>query len=209
MGYTYRSNRGVVVVPLAMEDLDLVAHEDRLVAPEGYLEVHGSGEEDEGLSLALGLGVLAGVENDDVEDDEALEEGHDVLEVDVVRDAPDAGAGEGAENVLEGVHGRCDPDGADVGIARFAFAWAGSADAVGVGTGTTCRVLVVVGVLLLLLRGLLLLLLLQMRRRGRSGGQKVLKVRGRSQTTTGKLLLETGPGLLLRLTHLLTTEVRS
>lgn len=205
MGYTYRSNRGVVVVPLAMEDLDLVAHEDRLVAPEGYLEVHGSGEEDEGLSLALGLGVLAGVENDDVEDDEALEEGHDVLEVDVVRDAPDAGAGEGAENVLEGVHGRCDPDGADVGIARFAFAWAGSADAVGVGTGTTCRVLVVV--VLLLLRGLLLLLL-QMRRRGRSGGQKVLKMRGRSQTT-GKLLLETGPGLLLRLTHLLTTEVRS
>lgn len=204
MGYTYRSNRGVVVVPLAMEDLDLVAHEDRLVAPEGYLEVHGSGEEDEGLSLALGLGMLAGVENDDVEDDEALEEGHDVLEVDVVRDAPDAGAGEGAENVLEGVHGRCDPDGADVGIARFAFAWAGSADAVGVGTGTTCRVLVVV--LLLLLRGLLLLL--QMRRRGRSGGQKVLKMRGRSQTT-GKLLLETGPGLLLRLTHLLTTEVRS
>ena len=205
MGYTYRSNRGVVVVPLAMEDLDLVAHEDRLVAPDGYLEVHGSGEEDEGLSLALGLGVLAGVENDDVEDDEALEEGHDVLEVDVVRDAPDAGAGEGAENVLEGVHGRCDPDGADVGIARFAFAWAGSADAVGVGTGTTCRVLVVV--VLLLLRGLLLLLL-QMRRRGRSGGQKVLKMRGRSQTT-GKLLLETGPGLLLRLTHLLTTEVRS
>ena len=205
MGYTYRSNRGVVVVPLAMEDLDLVAHEDRLVAPDGYLEVHGSGEEDEGLSLALGLGVLAGVENDDVEDDEALEEGHDVLEVDVVRDAPDAGAGEGAENVLEGVHGRCDPDGADVRIARFAFAWAGSADAVGVGTGTTCRVLVVV--VLLLLRGLLLLLL-QMRRRGRSGGQKVLKMRGRSQTT-GKLLLETGPGLLLRLTHLLTTEVRS
>ena len=202
MGYTYRSNRGVVVVPLAMEDLDLVAHEDRLVAPDGYLEVHGSGEEDEGLSLALGLGVLAGVENDDVEDDEALEEGHDVLEVDVVRDAPDAGAGEGAENVLEGVHGRCDPDGADVGIARFAFAWAGSADAVGVGTGTTCRVWVVV--VLLLLRGLLL----QMRRRGRSGGQKVLKMRGRSQTT-GKLLLETGPGLLLRLTHLLTTEVRS
>jgi len=205
MGYTYRSNRGVVVVPLAMEDLDLVAHEDRLVAPDGYLEVHGSGEEYEGLSLALGLGVLAGVENDDVEDDEALEEGHDVLEVDVVRDAPDAGAGEGAENVLEGVHGRCDPDGADVGIARFAFAWAGSADAVGVGTGTTCRVLVVV-VVLLLLRGLLLLL--QMRRRGRSGGQKVLKMRGRSQTTR-KLLLETGPGLLLRLTHLLTTEVRS
>ena len=205
MGYTYRSNRGVVVVPLAMEDLDLVAHEDRLVAPDGYLEVHGSGEEDEGLSLALGLGVLAGVENDDVEDDEALEEGHDVLEVDVVRDAPDAGAGEGAENVLEGVHGRCDPDGADVGIARFAFGWAGSADAVGVGTGTTCRVLVVV-VVVLLLRGLLLLL--QMRRRGRSGGQKVLKMRGRSQTTR-KLLLETGPGLLLRLTHLLTTEVRS
>ena len=189
-----------------MEDLDLVAHEDRLVAPEGYLEVHGSGEEDEGLSLALGLGVLAGVENDDVEDDEALEEGHDVLEVDVVRDAPDAGAGEGAENVLEGVHGRSDADEADVGIAS-------------VGTGTTCRVLEVV---LLLLRGLLsvgrvtlvveapglLLLLLQMRRRGRSGRQKVLKMRGRSQTT-GKLLLETGPGLLLKLTLLLTTELRS
>ena len=188
-----------------MEDLDLVAHEDRLVAPEGYLEVHGSGEEDEGLSLALGLGVLAGVENDDVEDDEALEEGHDVLEVDVVRDAPDAGAGEGAENVLEGVHGRSDADEADVGIAS-------------VGTGTTCRVLEVL--LLLLLRGLLSvrrvtlvveapgLLLLQMRRRGRSGRQKVLKMRGRSQTT-GKLLLETGPGLLLKLTLLLTTELRS
>ena len=187
-----------------MEDLDLVAHEDRLVAPEGYLKVHGSGEEDEGLSLALGLGVLAGVENDDVEDDEALEEGHDVLEVDVVRDAPDAGAGEGAENVLEGVHGRSDADEADVGIAS-------------VGTGTTCRVLEVV---LLLLRGLLSvgrvtlvveapgLLLLQMRRRGRSGGQKVLKMRGRSQTTR-KLLLETGPGVLLRLTLLLTTELRS
>ena len=186
-----------------MEDLDLVAHEDRLVAPEGYLEVHGSGEENEGLALALGLGVLAGVENDDVEDDEALEEGHDVLEVDVVRDAPDAGAGEGAENVLEGVHGRSDADEADVGIAS-------------VGTGTTCRVLEVLLLLLLLLRGLLsvgrvtlvveapgllLLLLLQMRRRGRSGGQKVLKMRGRSQAT-GKLLLETGPGLLLRLTLL-------
>ena len=117
---THRSNGAVVIVPLAMEDLDGVAHEHRLVALEGHVEVHGVGEENEGLSLALGLGVRGGVENDDVEDDEALEEGHHVLEVDVVRDAPDADAGEGTEDVLEGVHGRADTYNAEVRVTAVA-----------------------------------------------------------------------------------------
>lgn len=191
-----RSNGAVVVVPLAVEDLEGVTQEHRLVAPEGYLEVHGVGEDDEGLSLALGLGVRTGIENDDVEDDEALEEGHHVLEVDVVRDAPDADAGEGTEDVFEGVHGRADTYNADVGVATVAASWL---------TGSAS----LLGGLLLSAGGVLVKQLGLMRNQIlRSRGEKVLQMSRNAQVIAAGEFLQTGSWLLLLLRLLLTNEMR-
>jgi hypothetical protein len=190
---THRSNRAVVVGPLAVEDLDGVAYEHRLVALKGHVKVHGVGEDYKSLSFALGLGMLAGVENDDVEDDEALEEGHDVLEVDVVRDAPNADAGEGAKDVFEGVHGRADTDNADVGVAAFGIELLSVG---GVRNDAASQQSLLVE-LLGLLRSQLL-----MSGRGRD---KMVQMRRRGQGARNSL--EALPWLLL-LKMLLTTELR-
>lgn len=181
-----------------MEDLEGVTQEHRLVAPEGHLEVHGVGEDDKGLSLALGLGVRTGIQNDDVEDDEALEEGHHVLEVDVVRDAPDADAGEGTEDVFEGVHGRADTDNADVGVATVAASWLTSSATLAGGVGSGGVLVKQLG----LMRNQIL----------RSRGEKVLQMSRNAQMIAAGESLETGSWLLLLLRLLLrlllTNEMR-
>ena len=189
-----------------MEDLDGVTHQHRLVALEGHVEVHGVGEENEGLSLALGLGVRAGVENNDVEDDEALEERHHVLEVDIVRDAPDTGAGEGTEDIFEGVHGRADTYNAEVGVATVAASWLTSSSSLLGGLLLSVgRVALVGGVgaggLLVKQLGLMRNQILRNLR------EEVLQMRRNTQVIAGEPL-ETGSWLLLLLRLLLTNEMR-
>jgi hypothetical protein len=103
----------IIIPPLPLHDFNLCSPVPHLQAAplKRHLKVHGVRKQDKGfprgvvLMIVLGAGIRRrGGHDDDIQDNEALEEDEDVLEVGVVGQISHSDAGKGAEDVFEGIH---------------------------------------------------------------------------------------------------------